>query len=52
MTTPDTRERDSAQRSSDEQGPKRIWRHSLAGAAVRLGTGAAIALIAIFGQPG
>jgi hypothetical protein len=47
MTRKDTRERDSAH--GDEQGPKVTWGHSLAGAAVCLGTGAAIALIGIFG---
>jgi hypothetical protein len=51
MIGQDTRERDSAHEGGDEQGPKVIWGHSLAAAAVCLGTGAAIALIAIFGQP-
>jgi hypothetical protein len=50
MTRQDTRERDSAHVDGDDaQGPKVIWGHSLAAAAVCLGTGAAITLIAIFG---
>ncbi len=49
MTRQDTRERDSALEDGGEQGPKVIWGHSLAAAAVCLGTGAAVALIAIFG---
>jgi hypothetical protein len=52
MTRHDTSERDSAQQSRGEPGPKTIWGHSLAAAAVCLGTGATIALIAILGQSG
>ena len=39
-------------RRDDEQAPRTVWGHSLAAAAICLGTGAAIALIAILGQPG
>jgi hypothetical protein len=35
-----------------EQKAKTIWGHPLAVAAICLGTGATIALIAILGQPG
>jgi hypothetical protein len=49
MTGHDTSERDSAHETSHEQGPKTIWGHSLAAAAICLGTAAAIALIAILG---
>jgi hypothetical protein len=33
----------------DEGAPKTLWGHSLAAAAVCIGTGAAIALVGIFG---
>jgi hypothetical protein len=49
MTGQDTGQRDSAPDGGGERGPRVIWGHSLAAAAVCLGTGAAIALIAIFG---
>lgn len=49
MTSQDTRKRDSGHEGADEQGPKVIWGHSLAAAAVCLGTGAAIALIGLLG---
>jgi hypothetical protein len=39
-------------KEGDEQPSKTVWRHSLAAAAICLGTGATIALIAILGQPG
>jgi hypothetical protein len=49
MTSQDTRKRDPAHDGADEQGPKVIWAHSLAAAAVCVGTGAAIALIRLLG---
>jgi hypothetical protein len=36
----------------DGQAPKALWAHSLAAAAVCVAIGAAIVLVAIFGQPG
>jgi hypothetical protein len=47
MTQHNAREQGGRREEGDEQEPKAIWGHSLAGAAVCLGTGAAIALIAI-----
>ena len=47
----EARERDSA-RDGGESSPRAVWGHSLAAAAVCLATAAAVALIAIFGQPG
>lgn len=52
MTQHDTPEQDLPTKGGDQRGPKTIWGYSLAAAAVCLGTGATIALIAIFGQPG
>jgi hypothetical protein len=48
MTQHDAREQ-GFRREGDEQEPKTVWGHSLAAAAVCLGTGATIALIAILG---
>jgi hypothetical protein len=39
-------------KDGDEQAAKTVWGHSLAAAAICLGTGATIALIAILGQRG
>ena len=49
MTRQDRDERDSTREDRGEQGSKTIWGHSLAAAAVCLGTAAAVALIAILG---
>jgi hypothetical protein len=49
VTSQDTRKRDPVHDGADEHGPKEIWGHSLAAAAVCLGTGAAIALIGLLG---
>jgi hypothetical protein len=49
MTQHDAREQGFRREEGDEQEPKTVWGHSLAGAAVCLGTGATIALIAILG---
>jgi hypothetical protein len=52
MNQHQTPEQGFRREAGDEQAPKTVWGHSLAAAAICLGTGAAIALIAIFGQPG
>ena len=49
MTQQDAREHGFRREEGDEQEPKTVWGHSLAAAAVCLGTAAAIALIAILG---
>jgi hypothetical protein len=49
MTQHDAREQSFRREEGDEQEPKTVWGHSLAAAAVCLGTGATIALIAILG---
>jgi hypothetical protein len=45
----DTREHSVRRDDGDERSPETIWGHSLIAAAICLGTGAAIALIAILG---
>lgn len=50
MTKHDTSEQAYRRADGDEQERKAVWGHSLAAAAVCLGTGATIALIAILGQ--
>ena len=49
MTQHDARDQGIRREEDDEQEPKTVWGHSLAAAAVCLGTGATIALIAILG---
>ena len=52
MTQHDTPEQGFIRDGRSERESKTIWGHSLPEAAVCIGAGAAIALIAIFGQPG
>jgi hypothetical protein len=49
MTQHDARERGFRREECDEQEPKAVWGHSFAAAAVCLGTGATVALVAILG---
>jgi hypothetical protein len=49
MPQHNAREQGGRREEGDEQEPKTVWGHSLAAAAVCLGTGAMIALIAILG---
>ena len=51
MTQRDPREHGFRSEKGDEQEPKTVWGHSLAAAAICLGTVATIALIDILGQP-
>lgn len=48
-TQNDTREHGDRRGDDRDRGPKTIWGHSLVAAAICLGTGATIALIAILG---
>jgi hypothetical protein len=50
MTKHDTAEQNSPRENREQRQPKTIWGHSLAAAAVCLGTGAAVALISILGH--
>jgi hypothetical protein len=49
VTQHDGREQGFRRKEGDEQEPKTVWGHSPAAAAVCVGTGATIALIAILG---
>jgi hypothetical protein len=52
MTQHDTPEERSGRDGRGDQPSRTIWGHSLPAAAVCIGAGATIALVAIFGQPG
>jgi hypothetical protein len=51
MAKHDAPEQGSARDGHGDRGSRRIWGHSLPAAAVCIGAGAAIALVAIVGQP-
>jgi len=52
MTQHEMPEQRSPREGGEEPMPSRVLGHSLAAAAVCVGTGATIALLAILGQPG
>ena len=52
MTQHDIPEERSGRDGRGDQPSRTIWGHSLPAAAVCIGAGATIALVAVFGQPG